>query len=269
VFVRGFGHFAGIAGRLQWDERDVALQQDRAAWPEVELGSRQDLQTLLTGFCVGEASVADQLAPFAQAALDPEAAACFELQAVDEARHARFFDRCAREVMAISGSSLAVRRARLKQEVTPEFLELFERRLPEVVRSLSDRADTLEAAVALYHLVLEGVVFTAGQLAMLELLEDQPLPGLRRGLELVLRDERWHIGFGTSLLAAGGGVPHTDAIDAAEHALDAWGDAVPDGVRARVLSLHRRRLRAGGLVPQPASLSRSRPPRTPRATPTS
>jgi ribonucleoside-diphosphate reductase beta chain len=112
-------------------------------------------------------------------------------------------------------------------------------------------------------------VFTAGQLAMLELLEHQPLPGLRRALELILRDERWHIGFGTSMLAAAGRVLPAEAIDAAEQAIDAWGDAVPDGVRDGVLSLHRRRLRAAGRAPQLASLSRSRPPRTPRATSTS
>ena len=89
------------------------------------------------------------------------------------------------------------------------------------------RASTLEAAVALYHLVLEGVVFTAGQLALLELLEDRSLPGLRRGLELVLRDERWHIGFGTSMLsAAWKGVPR-DALDAAYDAVEVWGEAVP------------------------------------------
>ena len=49
-------------------------------------------------------------------------------------------------------------------------------------------------------MILEGVVFTAGQLALLDLLDDR-LPGLQRGTELVLRDERWHVGFGARCLA--------------------------------------------------------------------
>jgi ribonucleoside-diphosphate reductase beta chain len=49
-------------------------------------------------------------------------------------------------------------------------------------------------------MVLEGVVFTAGQLALLDLLDDR-LPGLREGVDLVLRDERWHVGFGARCLA--------------------------------------------------------------------
>ena len=58
-------------------------------------------------------------------------------------------------------------------------------------------------AVGVYHMVLEGVVFTAGQLALLELVDDR-LPGLREGTELVLRDERWHVGFGDPLPARRG-----------------------------------------------------------------
>ena len=55
-------------------------------------------------------------------------------------------------------------------------------------------------AVGLYHMVLEGVVFTAGQYALLEILDKDRLPGLYEGMELVLRDEKWHIGFGTRCL---------------------------------------------------------------------
>jgi ribonucleoside-diphosphate reductase beta chain len=261
VFVSGYGHFVRTARSLQWDERAVDLDEDRAAWPGLEPGRRARLSSLLAGFCVGEARVAEELGPFADATVDPEAAACFDLQAGDEARHARFFDRFAREVMDLGGADL-------RQEASPAFLDLFERRLREAVRRLAAGASTLEDAVTLYHLVLEGVVFTAGQVAVLELLEDRSLPGLRRGVELVLRDERWHIGFGTKMLSAAGGAPQTEVLDAAEEAVDAWGDAVPNEVRDRILLLHRRRLRAAGLA-QPASRRSSGPPCTPLATPTS
>ena len=58
--------------------------------------------------------------------------------------------------------------------LSPEFLALFEVRLPVAASSAPGEA------VGLYHMVLEGVVFTAGQLALLDLLDDR-LPGLRSG----------------------------------------------------------------------------------------
>lgn len=49
-------------------------------------------------------------------------------------------------------------------------------------------------------MVLEGMVFGAGQHALLEDLEDDALPGIREGVQRVERDERWHIGFGLPCL---------------------------------------------------------------------
>jgi ribonucleoside-diphosphate reductase beta chain len=85
--------------------------------------------------------------------------------------------------------------------------------------------------------VLEGILFTAGQLAMLELLEEAgTLPGVSDGLALVMRDERWHIGFGARAL---GLIGATETIDdllaAAAPAAAAWGDAVAPRLRTRVL----------------------------------
>ena len=247
MFVAGYGHFVRTARALQWQEESLDLRADQAAWPGLADERRKALRTLLAGFCLGEARVADELRPFATAAPDREAAACFRLQAGDEARHARFFDRYVSEVLAVGGATPDERRAELRAEARPDFLDLFEERLSAAAGRLAEDASTLEAAVALYHLVLEGLVFTAGQLALLELLKDDSLPGLRRGLELVLRDERWHIGFGASLLSAAGGGVEADALDAAQDAVGVWGDAVPRHLRERVLHLHRRRLRAAGL----------------------
>ena len=68
--------------------------------------------------------------------------------------------------------------------------------------------------------VLEGVVFTAGQYALLERL-DPRLPGLRHGTELVLRDGRWHVDFGTRCLLDAGA--DEDAIPAqGERAAAVW-----------------------------------------------
>ena len=108
-------------------------------------------------------------------------------------------------------------------------------RLPEAAAR-----DGVEA-VGVYHMILEGVVFTAGQYALLERLDDR-LPGLQQGMELVLRDERWHVGFGTRCLAdAELSDADVDAILAeGERAAAAW---APEQAE-RVVSTLRRRMAA-------------------------
>ena len=98
MFVEGYGHFLRTAASLRWDEEAVDLSADARAWPALDPRLRGHLVRLLAGFCVGEAAVASELGPFAGAAHDPDAAACFEVQVLDEARHARFFDRFTAEV---------------------------------------------------------------------------------------------------------------------------------------------------------------------------
>lgn len=240
MFVSGYGHYLRTAASLQWDEAAVDLSADAAAWPSVPAAARERLQRLIAGFCFGEAQVAEELAPFA-AASSGDVAACFAAQAIDEARHARFFARVALELLGTGAPAL-------REHVEPAFAELFEQRLPAAARRLASGAG-LRGAVALYHLVLEGIVFTAGQLAALELLDAHPeLPGLRRGMELVLLDERWHIGFGTRLLTALDGDSAEIALAEAARAVEAWGAAVPAGVRERVLKLHGRRLAVAKLT---------------------
>ena len=254
MFVAGYGHFLRTAASLQWDEAAVDLSADARAWPELAPSMRDRLERLLAGFCVAEAAVAEEIVPFAHAAEDPDVGACFGVQAVDEARHASFFDRVGREVVGVRGRSARERREALATVLEPGFVELFEVRLPATARALaSDGAPgDLAGAVALYHLLLEGIVFTAGQVALGDLLEhaEPALPGLQRGVELVLGDERWHVGFGTRLLEELEAGPEIAArlVEEASAAAAVWGDAVGDEVIERVLRLHGRRLRAAGLA---------------------
>ena len=97
-------------------------------------------------------------------------------------------------------------------------------------------------------MVLEGVVLLAGQNEMLDTLGhlSAGLPGVRRGVELVLRDERWHIGFGTRLVR-GAGLGH-DEVEAlltlGQAAAGAWGGLVSPEAAERAVRIHRSRLRA-------------------------
>jgi ribonucleoside-diphosphate reductase beta chain len=163
VGVAGYEHFLALARRAQWDERDVVLTLD--VWDD-------ELRQLLANLCLAETAVAEELDPLIEAA-PAEARACFEAQQRDERRHARFFARYARAV----GTG----------EPDAEWLDLFAVQLPAVARSGS-----LADAVGLYHMVLEGTVLTRA----LHTLVDAGVSGA----ELVLRDERWHVGLGVRVL---------------------------------------------------------------------
>ena len=131
---------------------------------------------------------------------------------------------------------------------SPELVALFEERLPATALSLAQDREGLTAAVGLYHMVLEGVVLLAGQNAMLDTLGRVSigLPGVRRGVELVLRDERWHMGFGTRLVQSA--KLSRDELEAllalGQAAAGAWGDLVSPGAAERAVRMHQRRLRA-------------------------
>jgi len=212
-----YEHFLQIAARSQWDEASIDLSVDARAWPAVA-GER--LTELVAGFCVGEEGVAEHLARFFGPAAD-----CFAAQQRDEERHARFFARYAATV------GLTDPRA----HCSDAFLELFEVRLPEAAAAAPGEA------VGLYHMVLEGVVFTAGQLALLDLVDDR-LPGLREGAELVLRDERWHVGFGARCLAD---LDYDEAAILAEGEAAAalwapeYAERVVNGLRSRLRAVRR------------------------------
>ncbi len=236
--LASYPHFLRIAASLQWSEAAIDLEPDAEEWPRLPEAHRERIARLVAGFSVGETAVARELAPFAAAALDPDASACFDAQARDEDRHARFFGRYAREVVRTPG------------RVEPAFLELFEHELPGVALALARGDRSLDEAVAFYHLLLEGMVFAAGQLELLELLDEtDSLHGLRCGMELVFRDENWHIGFGARCLQdlGLGSAAAADLAAQAPLALQAWGDAVPPQMAPRIARLHRRRMAAAGL----------------------
>ncbi len=149
------------------------------------------------------------------------------------------------------------RRRALRPNLDGAFLALFEERLPVLARVLAGEAPapSLAEAVALYHLVLEGVVFTAGQHALLGLLvrAEPPLPGLARGVELMLADERWHIGFGARLLEELAAEPSVAErlLCEGRAALAVCGDAIDAEVAERAIALHGRRLRAAAIGAAP------------------
>ena len=176
--------YSQIVAKLQWEPAAIDFAADVRAWPSLPEERRRRLTTLLAGFCVAEDAVAEHLTPFADRAehVDTMMMWIFFLQRRDEDRHAQFFDRVAAEVLRLPGETPAERRAAARDLVPPALLELFEVRLPGIAADLAaGRADIVDG-VGLYHMVLEGAVFTAGQRALLDDLKDGVLPGVREGV---------------------------------------------------------------------------------------
>jgi ribonucleoside-diphosphate reductase beta chain len=243
--------FSRLVARLQWNPAAIDLTADARAWPELAAERRQRLTTLLAGFCVAEEAVAEHLTPFASVARESTMASqeslmawVFFLQRRDEQRHARLFDRIGEEVLGLPGATPAERRAAARADAPPAILELFEERLPAMAAELAAGRAGLGEGVGLYHMLLEGVVFDAGQHALLDDLADGALAGVREGVERVERDERWHIGFGLRCLIEA--QPSREFLDdllsRAEEAAAVWGDAVPSPTRERAVGMCTRRL---------------------------
>jgi len=250
--ITGYGHFAQLAESLQWDETTIDLSTDIESWTKLEDSEYDQILGLIAGFCVGETSVATHLTSFRGAAsTDDMMAEVFAAQARDEARHARFFDRVVSEVVGVPGKNLNERLEVLRERVSPDLLELFEERLPAIARDLADSDEELTTAVGLYHMILEGVVLTAGQHALLDALEklSVPMPGMRKGMELVLRDERWHIGFGSRVIQSADLVDNDleKILNEGSKAAWAWGDLISSKDIEKVDQLHKRRLKSVGI----------------------
>jgi ribonucleoside-diphosphate reductase beta chain len=250
--LASYRHFLERAAASQWDEAAIDLAPDAATWPGLPAETRRRLAGMIESFGLGEAALSRELESFEQSVAGTAAAACVAAQRRDEARHARFFARLRGEVLGAGASAFGSSEA---DGIDAVFAELFERRLPDAAARLAAGEIGLPAAVALCHMLLEGCVFGAGQSALLALLEHEPgLPGMRRGVELVVRDERWHLGFGARLLQDAELDEDLIAALAADgdRVLEAWKDLVEEDTLERARLLHRRRLRAAGLLAQSA-----------------
>ncbi|MFL5878416.1 MAG: ribonucleotide-diphosphate reductase subunit beta [Solirubrobacteraceae bacterium] len=249
--------FSRIVARLQWSPEAIDFSPDARAWAELPSERRDRLMSVLAGFCVAEEAVAEELRPFSDAARKATLASqenlvawVFFLQRRDEQRHARLFDHIGAKVLGLPGADPSERRAAARAYAPPGMLDLFEVRLPAMAAELAEGRTGLGEGVSLYHMLLEGVVFDAGQAALLEDLADGTLPGVRQGIERVERDERWHVGFGLRCLVES--EPSAECLDdllvRADEVAEAWGDAVPAATRRESAGKVAHRLHVAGLI---------------------
>lgn len=243
--------YSKIVAGLQWNAAAIDLTRDAAAWPGLPAERRERLTKLVSTFRVAEDAVAEHLQPFTGATDDTLVAWVLFLQRRDEDRHRDLFDRIAAEVVGIPGDTPDERRDAARANTPAPLLELFEERLPAMAEGLAAGRNEFEEGVGLYHMILEGVVFSAGQRALINDLTEGSLPGMREGVGRVELDERWHVGFGLRNLAQAQAPAELieDLMVRAQEAADAWGDLVPAPTRRFVVDMCHRRLSAAGLLP--------------------
>ena len=190
--------------RLNWKVSDLDFSQDRADWLALSDGDKERLLWTLAAFYVAEQRVAATLTPYVAAAPKLEQKIFLTTQVVDEQRHAVFFDRWFQEVVAAGDGDLAARLKSSRQWLGPGFGPLFDQYLEEVTSELRENPDDIALfakAVAMYHIVIEGVLALTGQKFILAWARNNGLlPGFRAGFTAVARDESRHVAFGAKVI---------------------------------------------------------------------
>jgi ribonucleotide reductase beta subunit family protein with ferritin-like domain len=190
--------------RGNWSAMELDFTEDARQWREefTEFERRAALWNYALFFW-GEDAVADNLSPYIDAAPTEEQKYFLATQQVDEARHAVFFKRFMHEVAGVGDGSMASGLNAVKPQLSPGFRKIFERLDTMADELRADRSRTkLAAAVALYHIVIEGTLAQPGQHLICSYLEERNIfPAFRAGMENIQADEQRHIGFGVKLLA--------------------------------------------------------------------
>ena len=196
---------------LLWESRHWAasaldFEQDRRDWAEFPQAGRDLLVGSFAPIFAGEERVAAMFPPIVLSADDEYEAAFLSTQQVDEARHTLFFDRFWREVFLPDPEASEAAVADARARCNDAFTELFDRRLMASVERLRLDPRDVEAkveAVAIYHLIVEGMLGLSGlNFALKYLRANDVLPGIAEGFANVKRDEHRHVGWGTWFLRA-------------------------------------------------------------------
>ena len=188
--------------RGNWRATELDLSRDVADWSGLSDLERRAALWNYALFFHGEDAVADDLAPFIDAAPREEQKYFLATQQVDEVRHAVFFKRFMHEVVGLGDGTVAGGLRATEPELTWGFrrtFELLSRVTGELRRDRSRVA--LARAVTMYHLVVEATLAQPGQHFITDYLERRDvLPGFRAGMRQVALDEQRHIAFGVRLL---------------------------------------------------------------------
>jgi ribonucleoside-diphosphate reductase beta chain len=185
--------------KQQWAVQDLDFTKDREDWKTMFEPIREALQNTMTLFFIGEQAVTDTLAPLIMGAPTEEDRIFLSTQIVDEARHARFFQRFFEEVVGVSGGLHGALEA-VRPEAVSGFRKIFDHQLVDIMDRVritpSDYAAWVEGLTC-YHLIIEGMLALTGQKFSLRTIRRvNILPAFYAGFTAVTRDESRHVNYG-------------------------------------------------------------------------
>ena len=186
-----------------WSATSIDFSIDAEDW-RTKLTDRQREAALwnYAMFLVGEEAVARTLTPVLDAAEGFPESIFLTTQIVDEARHHVFFSRFMREVAGQGKDTASTLRA-ADPHLTWGFRQVFEEldRLSDSLRRKPKDRALLTQTIALYHVIIEGVLAIPGQHFIQRYVEKMSiLPGFAAGITNVSRDESRHVAFGIKFL---------------------------------------------------------------------
>ena len=190
--------------RQQWSATEIDFEVDRRQWQGMSERMHDQLEGTFLAFFYGEQAVTDTLSPLVHAAPDEDNRLFLSTQLVDEARHSYFFARFFSEALGVSGGLReTLAHAAQARQIGGAYGRIFEpvtgelAVVTEAVRVEPGDYGLWVQAVALYHLMIEGVLALPGQRRLLRLTRmNDLLPGFRAGFTAVTRDESRHVSYG-------------------------------------------------------------------------
>jgi hypothetical protein len=209
-----------------WSATKIDFAVDKEHW-RTKLDDRQRDSALwnYAMFLVGEEAVARTLTPVLDAVEGFPQSIFLTTQIVDEARHHVFFDRFMREVAGMGADTDSTLKA-MEPYLTWGFRQIFgelDRITDQLRKKPKDRA-LLAQSIALYHVVVEGMLAVPGQHFIQRYVKKLDiLPGFKEGIDNVSRDEARHVAFGIKLL----GDLMRSSKDCRDAAIELWDRVLP------------------------------------------
>ncbi len=182
-----------------WDPRSIDFSQDLQDWQNLSDAEREEILSLTALFQSGEEGVTLDLLPLIMAIareqrLEEEMFLTTFLW--EEAKHTEFFRRFLDEVAHDSSD--------LSRYHMPSYRALFYEELPRTMNALlTDTSPEAQVRASVtYNMIIEGVLAETGYHSYYNMLErNNVMPGLRKGVGLLKRDESRHIAYGVFLIS--------------------------------------------------------------------
>ena len=192
------------AKKLFWDPADIDYSQDKRDWETIPEDVRGLVALGARGFMVGEEAVTLDILPLVRAISDEgrlEETIFLTSFALEEAKHVDFF-RTWFDAVGYDPREAPEFPTNGDGETGYQQADIFGGELQRVMSRLdTDRSPEafLDAGIT-YNQFIEGVAAIAGYKGWSKFFESfNVLPGLQKGLQLIQRDERRHIAYGTYL----------------------------------------------------------------------